>query len=180
MNFLLYDLEATCWRGAPPNNVQEVIEIGAIKLNRFGEELGSFNQFVKPQINRQLSAFCTELTGIEQDQVERADNFPKVIQKFLDWAEIYEEEYLLVAWGKEDRILLRNDSILHDIDHEWLDPYLNLKKAYKQLKRLNKPIGLQKALTREGFEFEGQPHRAIDDAINTVKIFRHYLDEWAF
>ena len=157
-----------------------MIEIGAVKLNRYGEELGSFNQFVRPRINEQLSAFCMELTGIEQAQISRAERFPKVIQHFMDWAEIYEEEYVLVAWGREDRMLLQNDCMLHDLEYDWLEPYLNLKRAYKQLKKLNKPYGLQKSLTKEGFEFDGQPHRAIDDAINTVKIFRRYLDEWGF
>ncbi len=180
MNFIVYDLEATCWKGAPPNDVQEVIEIGAVKLNGFGEELGSFNRFIRPKVNPHLSAFCRELTGIAQLQVDRAEEFESVIDRFFEWGEIYEDDYLLISWGKEDKRLLRDDCLLHGLDTDWLRPHLNLKNAYQSLKRLRKPTGLQKTLTIEGFEFDGSPHRAIDDAINTVKIFRQYVDEWPY
>ncbi len=158
--------------------MQEIIEIGAVKINGYGEEIGSFNKFVRPLVNQRLSPFCKELTGIEQQMVDRAQRFPEVMDLFFDWAELDIEDYLLISWGREDRTLLRNDCDLHDLDAAWLDPHLNLKKAYQRLKGLKKPTGLQKTLTREGFEFDGQHHRAIDDAVNTVKIFVQYLDEW--
>lgn len=180
MNFIIYDLEATCWRGAPPNNVQEIIEIGAIKINGYGEEEGSFNRFVRPYVNTQLSTFCTELTSIEQRQVSSAEIFPTVLELFWDWVDIDTMDYTLVSWGKEDQQLLRNDCRLHNLDHDWLDPHLNLKSAYKRLKRLNKYTGLVKTLAREGLEFDGTHHRAIDDAINTAKIFLKYRDEWPY
>ncbi|NND35081.1 MAG: exonuclease domain-containing protein [Saprospiraceae bacterium] len=178
MNFIIYDLEATCWRGAPPNNVQEVIEIGAVRVNGYGEEIGTFNRFVKPLVNAQLSAFCTELTSIEQYQVNSAELFPRVVDLFWDWADLDLDDYMLVSWGKEDQQLLRNDCALHDLDDSWLAPHLNLKKAYRRLKRLSKYTGLMKTLEREGLEFDGTPHRAIYDAINTAKIFLKYRDEW--
>ncbi|MCB0664939.1 MAG: exonuclease domain-containing protein [Saprospiraceae bacterium] len=180
MDFIIYDLEATCWRGAPPNNVQEVIEIGAIKINGYGEEIGSFNRFVRPYVNTQLSAFCTELTGIEQSNVESAELFPQVIDLFWEWLDLDNGNYTLVSWGSEDQALLRNDCQLHQLEHDWLAPHLNLKNAYRSIKRLNRPTGLLRTLEREGLEFDGRHHRAIDDAINTSKIFIKYLDEWPY
>ena len=176
----MYDLEATCWRGAPPNDTREIIEIGAVKLNEYGDELGRFNRFIKPIVNPQLSAFCQELTNISQRNVDRAHTFSPVIEEFFDWGDIYDQDYLLIAWGKEDRTLLKTDCQLHDVETDWLHPHLNLKKAYKALKQLHKPTGLRKTLNIEGFEFEGIHHRAIDDAVNTVKIFRQYVDEWPY
>ncbi len=180
MNFLIVDLEATCWSGAPPNDIQEIIEIGVVMLDEYGEERSSFNQFVRPLVNERISVFCQELTGIEQEQVLRAQTFPNVIDLFLDWSEIGIDDHLLVTWGGKDIHLLQNDCILHDLDYEWISPHLNLKTAYRHLKSLKKPIGLKKCIDWEGFEFEGRHHRAIDDAINTVKIFRKYLDEWQY
>ncbi|MCB0685020.1 MAG: exonuclease domain-containing protein [Saprospiraceae bacterium] len=180
MNFIIYDLEATCWRGAPPNNVQEIIEIGAIKVNGYGEEIGSFNQFVRPSVNTQLSVFCTELTGIEQHQVASANLFPHVIDLFWEWIEIDASDYTLVSWGMEDQQLMRNDCRLHNLEDDWLTPHLNLKNAYRSIMKLNRPTGLLKTLEREGLDFDGRHHRAIFDAINTSKIFVKYLDEWAY
>jgi inhibitor of KinA sporulation pathway (predicted exonuclease) len=39
---------------------------------------------------------------------------------------------------------------------------------------------MNKALEREGFEFEGTMHRGIDDAVNLAKIFCKYLNLWRY
>ena len=180
MNFIIYDLEATCWRGRPPGYVQETIEIGALKINRFGEPKGQFNRFIKPMVNPYLSAFCQELTSINQEQINRASKFPSVIEDFQDWIEIYETDYLLCSWGNFDKNALIKDCILHDIEHEWLEKHINLKRQYQEIKRLKKARGLRAAVEKEGFEFTGIHHRGIADAENLVKVFRKYLDEWRF
>ncbi len=180
MHFLIYDLEATCWRGTPPHNVQEIIEIGAVKVNGYGEQVSQFNRFVRPKVNPRLSSFCTQLTGIEQSQVSTANPFPHVLDSFLEWAEVDYEDYLLISWGNEDQMLFRNDCRLHGLEFEWLAPHLNLKMAYKHLKGLPKPTGLARTVEREGLDFIGDPHRAIFDAVNAASIFVRYLDEWAY
>lgn len=180
MNYILYDLEATCWLGRPPKGVQEIIEIGAVKVNAFGEVLGDFNRFVKPVVNPILSGFCTRLTTITQDDVNQAKTFPKVIEDFKDWINIYDEEYWLCSWGDFDVQMLRRDCILHQLEHDWLEPFINIKNQYKDLKKLDKGPGLKKSTKQEGFDFTGKHHRAIADAENMSKIFIKYIDEWVF
>lgn len=180
MNFIVYDLEATCWLGRPPGYVQEVIEIGAVKINGYGEKLGTFERFVKPIVNPRLSAFCQELTSITQEQINRADTFPNVIEDFQDWIGIEEEDYLLCSWGKFDKTALVSDSKLHDVEYDWLENYINIKLQYKEIKGLTKPRGLHKAVIKEGFEFTGTQHRGISDAENLAKVFNKYLDEWYY
>lgn len=180
MNFIIYDLEATCWEGRPPSMVQETIEIGALRLNRFGELKGVFNRFIKPLLNPRLSAFCKELTSIQQENIDMAGNFRAVIEDFQDWAEIFEEEYLLCSWGNFDKTMFMQDCELHDIEGDWADCHINLKSQYREIKKLNKARGLKSVLKYEGFEFSGTHHRGIDDAENLVKIFTKYLDEWRY
>lgn len=178
MNFIIYDLEATCWEGRPPSKIQEIIEVGAVRINRYGEVLGYFNQFIRPVLNPNLSAFCEELTSIRQEDVDRADTFPQVIEAFQDWAEIFYEEYILCSWGSFDRRMLIQDCRLHDMDFDWVDPHINLKQQYHDIKRLRRRRGLRRAVEAEGFEFTGTHHRGIADAENLAKIFGKYLDEW--
>ena len=118
MNFIVFDLEATCWQGSPRSMVQEIIEIGAVKLNSFGEVTGTFNRFVKPVMNPRLSAFCQELTSINQQEIDRARSFPQVIEHFQDWAEIFEQDYLLCSWGNFDRNMLIQDCLLHKLEED--------------------------------------------------------------
>lgn len=181
MNFILYDLEATCWRGRPPHGVNEVIEIGAYKVNELGEILGVFNKFVKPDVNGQLSGFCTWLTSIKQSDVDKAGKFPKVIEEFKDWIDIYDDNYILCSWGKFDVQLLRNDHQLHNLEEDWLEHNMDVKTQYAELKGPSvKKTGLKNSIKREGFEFTGIHHRAISDAENMAKIFVKYIDMWKY
>jgi 3'-5' exoribonuclease 1 len=179
LHYIVFDLEATCWDGAPPNNIREIIEIGALKLNRYGEVKDTFSRFIRPKVNFPLSPYCMTLTGIKQLEVGSAPFFPEVIESFFHWANIWEEEYSLISWGAKDLELLLNDCALHHIETDWIDPHVNLKKQYKDLKALPKPVGLLNALKREGYDFEGRHHRGLDDAANLAKIFVKYIDEWA-
>ena len=75
MNYIIVDLEATCWEGCQVNKM-EIIEIGAVCLN--GNNLypiSEFQQFVKPMINPVLSGFCKNLTHIKQKQIDLAPIF---------------------------------------------------------------------------------------------------------
>lgn len=178
MNYIIFDLEATCWLGRPPGGHNEVIEIGAYKINAYGEILDKFSKFVKPTVNPLLSHFCTKLTSIEQHNVDAAYHFPRVIEDFKNWIDIYDEDYVLCSWGAFDIQLLKNDCNLHRLEIDWLDYNADLKNQYKKIRGMDKHSGLKNTLKREGFEFSGIHHRAIADAENLCKIFLKFLDSW--
>lgn len=179
MNYIIYDLEATCWEHPPPGFVQETIEIGAYKVNQFGEVRGKFNRFIRPSVHPTLSPFCRELTTITQQDVNRADLFPVVIEEFMDWGRIDEEgAYVLCSWGAFDRKMFEHDCKLHRLEHEWTARHVNLKEQYRIMKRLRSGIGLRKAVEKEDILFTGQHHRGISDAENLVKLFLKYLGHW--
>lgn len=180
MNFIIYDLEATCWRGRPPRKVQEIIEIGALLVNGYGEVEDVFSRFVRPVISPNLSAFCEELTSITQEDVDRADTFDRVIEDFQDWARVFDEDYVLCSWGSFDKRMMIQDCELHDVETDWIDPHINLRQQYRTIRGLRKPTGLRRAVEHEGFEFTGIHHRAIADAENLTKIFTKYLDVWQY
>ncbi|HMT52010.1 MAG: exonuclease domain-containing protein [Saprospiraceae bacterium] len=179
MNYIIFDLEASCWLGRPPHGVNEIIEIGAVKVNNYGEVTSSFSKFVKPTINPILSDFCKKLTSISQKDVDKAKKFPDTILEFQDWIGAEDDSYVLISWGKYDKTQLAEDCILHKLETEWLDYHYNLKPAYKTLKSLKDEPGLKKAVKMEGFEFTGIHHRAISDAENLAKIFIKYFKEWS-
>ncbi len=180
MRFIIYDLEAACWRGRPPGGINEIIEIGAVMVNPLGEVLGEFSKFVRPHVNPRLSGFCKQLTSISQDNVDRADKYPKVIEQFQDWINVYDEDYLLCSWGSYDVQMLLDNCKLHKMETDWLQHNTDLKKRYHNIKGEHKLTGLKNTLKIEGMEFTGIQHRAISDAENLAKIFIKYIDEWAY
>ena len=180
MHFIIYDLEATCWEGTPRQKTQEIIEIGAVLLSPYGEVKGTFNRFVRPILNPNLSFFCKKLTSIEQHNVDRASRYPVVLEAFQDWCEVFYEDCIFASWGNFDKKMLLQDCELHDMETDWLETHINLKRQYQEIKKLRQPWGLKKSVEREGFEFTGIPHRAISDAENLAKLFIAHIDEWRY
>ena len=82
--FILYDLEATCWRTSRPKRV-EIIEVGAVKVNEQLEIVCEFCAFVRPLMHPVISKFCTSLTSIRQSDVDHAPLFDEVMEDYEDW-----------------------------------------------------------------------------------------------
>ena len=80
-NYVLVDIETT---GLSPIN-DEIIEIGAIKVKE-NKIVDEYNELIK--INRRLSPFITNLTGIT-DAMLRHGKLPSVVFKeFVDFVEV--------------------------------------------------------------------------------------------
>ncbi len=183
MNFIVYDLEATCWNTESERRgkMQEVIEVGAVKINEEGTVVSRFESFVRPMVHPNLSDFCQHLTGISQIDVNQADTFPIVMEDFQEWIGAVDgEDYLLCSWGFFDKKILVKNSAHHQMESDWVQPHISLKHQYPRIKGIARAIGLRNALEREGFEFEGEHHRAIYDALNTVKLFLKFSNQWQF
>ena len=181
MNFIVFDIEATCWEGKPSELVQEIIEIGALKVDRYGEVLDTFERFIRPIIHPNLSQFCQQLTTIDQISINRSRPFREVAEDFQEWIGVFDdEEYLLCSWGGFDKRILIQDSELHELDHFWVEQHINVRRQYHDLKNWQTYKGLKKVVELEGFEFTGVYHRGISDAHNLAKIFIKYIDRWQY
>ncbi|KAH7935468.1 hypothetical protein HPB52_008402 [Rhipicephalus sanguineus] len=84
--FLVLDFEATCSAEKGVPTPQEIIEFPVLKVNgrTFATE-STFHTYVQPQAHPQLTAFCTELTGIVQDMVDDQPHLHQVLSRFDDW-----------------------------------------------------------------------------------------------
>lgn len=193
MNYILFDLEATCWDTFPEksHNFSEVIEIGAVMLDEELNEISRFDEFVKPTIHPILSPFCNTLTSITQEQVENSRTFALVLADFHDWVGCGEwdgvplNSLCLLSWGEYDKNQLKKEmnrktqEVESVPDWHWqsfiniLDKrHISLKHRYMEKFNIKKGAGVKSTLKRLGMEFEGTHHRGIDDAINIARIFR--------
>lgn len=182
MIYIIVDLEATCWEKRE-NRSNEIIEIGAVCINKDGLISDEFDIFVKPVEHPVLSDFCTQLTSITQTMVNDAPGFPEALADFQGWIQGClenedEQKYMLCSWGHYDRVQFKNDCVLHNLDTNWLIPHISLKHQYAELKNLRRPIGMKKALKQESIPLDGTHHRGIDDAKNIASIFLTYFDFW--
>jgi len=169
--YLIIDLEATCWEY--PEKEKEIIEIGAVLIDKNYKILGEYQSFVRPVKNPILSKFCKDLTSITQEEVDNAEIFPVVFEKFINWviqtAKCKIEDITLCSWGYYDKKQLMKDCQFHNIKYPFIT-HRSIKHEFAK-KRRTKPVGLKKALEICGIKFEGTHHRALDDAKNIAKIF---------
>lgn len=49
-------------------------------------------------------------------------------------------------------------------------PHINLKQQFAQARQLKHALGLNSALQLAGMQFNGQQHRALEDARNTARL----------
>ncbi|EDQ89693.1 uncharacterized protein MONBRDRAFT_25291 [Monosiga brevicollis MX1] len=194
------DFEATCEEERSPFP-HEIIEIPAILLDaKSGELLDTFQTYVRPKLNPQLSKFCTNLTGITQDQVDAAKLFPeawqdfedflgKAVQKFKASHDVDDVRVLCASDGPWDfRDFLAFQCQLSQMDYpavcqQWMDVRKRLTKHFKLKwagpERAAYATGLDFMLQAVGLTFEGRPHSGIDDSRNIARLVQVLIDEGA-
>jgi 3'-5' exoribonuclease 1 len=169
VRYVVVDLEATCWeeRGSPER--MEIIEIGAVLLaSSRGPAEREFGSFVRPFDSPLLSDFCTRLTSIRQQDVDGAATFPEVLPRFVEW--IGGEPFVLASWGAYDLEQLRRDCRRHGLAlPAGFERHVNLKQEHARLRGV-RPLGMKRALAREGIPLDGTHHRGLDDARNIAKL----------
>jgi inhibitor of KinA sporulation pathway (predicted exonuclease) len=166
VHYIIYDLEMT-------NHLSEIIEIGAVKVTEVNGELAiidQFQMFVKPKKDI-IDKKITSLTGITKRDLAKAPSFIEASNAFEKW--IGEEEYYLCSWGPEDKWAFINDGIFHDHKVNWLINHNDIQLEFSMLYENERGFryGLARALDLLHIQRSGKKHRALDDAINTAKIF---------
>jgi len=74
VNYIILDLEATCWEGHDKSR-NETIEIGALKVNNEKLIVSEFEEFIKPMRFPILSEFCKKH---EESNQSRKFNYCKL------------------------------------------------------------------------------------------------------
>ncbi|MEO1433612.1 MAG: 3'-5' exonuclease [Cyanobacteria bacterium J06633_8] len=177
--FLVVDVEATCCNdGSIPKQEMEIIEIGAVMLNRSTWEIDSeYQQFIKPVRHPKLTSFCTELTSITQKNLEPAPTFPEVIPHFKKWIESHPHN-IFCSWGNYDKNQFILDCTFHNLPYPFGTEHRNIKKEFSSSSgNKQKKFGVMQALQYLGLEFQGTHHRGIDDARNIAAIFK-YMNQY--
>lgn len=117
---VIFDVEFTAWEGsqqrnwAEPWEYREVIHIGAVQLEPFGDSFAmgaEFDVLVRPRVNRELSDYITALTGITNAMIgERGVAFPQamgLLSRFV------KPDAMMLCNGLDGMILRENCTINH-------------------------------------------------------------------
>jgi len=161
---------------------QRIVQIGAVVGNvRTGEVLSQFDSKVNP--GEPLSVRISELTGISPQEIESAPNLAVAGESLAAWLAPRDSIRLLnpLTWGGGDTEILRKQLELTDeswmFGRRWIDvKTLYVASRMAQGKEISG--GLAKSMTKVGLTFRGRKHNALDDALNTFRMFRALLAEF--
>nr|CCC89879.1 conserved hypothetical protein [Trypanosoma congolense IL3000] len=175
---IVVDVEATCDDNSK-NYPHEIIELPGVLVDvRRGivDKQRSFHSYVRPRRNPILTPFCKALTGIKQEDVDRAPSLPEVVKLFEEW---YMEtiplgaKVVLATDGPWD---LKNFVYEHSVlrDHVSFPTlfweYIDIRTTFSNHFNRGVPIKLTAMLHRMHLEFEGRQHCGFDDAVNIARL----------
>lgn len=176
-HYLVVDLEATCCNQKTiPAKEMEIIEIGALMTDVNFQLISSFQSFIRPVRHATLTPFCSQLTSIQQSDVDLAPPFAEVIARFKEWIYRY-PNFVFCSWGNYDRKQLEQDCAFHGVSYPIGAEHINLKERFAQQQGLRKKQGARGAVWLAGLEFEGTHHRGIDDARNIARLLPFCLGD---
>ena len=183
MHFVIMDLE---WNNSFNKLTQkfmnEIIEIGAVKLDDKLNEVSTFSELIRPVISKKLRSRIKNLTNISNEEVRTGRAFEEVIDEFEEWVG---DDTVVMSWGDTDlRTLLTNYKwFLKKNSVTFINKYADLQKYCQCFINMEnvQQAGLSYAAQCLEIDPEQYPHhRALDDSILSAECFKKVYDEEKF
>ena len=154
------------------NLENEIIEIGAVKVDKYMKPISELREYVKPTVFPVINPIVTEITKIDMNILnEKGVSFEEAINKLKD---MFEEGDVLCSWAKDDVVeLIINANHYNYNDLSWLNEYLDIQEYVTKILAHKKALGLKAALDELKIKVdETKLHDALNDAKYTVEVFR--------
>lgn len=156
---------------------REIIQIGAVLLDKQYQEIGAFSTLVKPQYNERIEKKYEKLTGIETEMVQNAPIFQNAIEQFFFWVHSVKDEIQLYQWSESDCEQLTKELELKKIQLSAMDQYLlertqDFQKEFGDTLGVSRALSLKDAVMYAGVDFGGRMHDALYDAQNTANLLK--------
>lgn len=179
------DLECTCWEngilpdGRNQRDVMEMIEIGIVQLDARTLEIENKESYLIIPVEYGLSGitdYCTNLTGITQQKiVSEGLSLDYAIARMM--SDFKTAKYEWMSWGDFDRTQIENECKRKRLPYPFSKTHTNFKYWFSLLTNQNVQRNVDNALKTLGLEFEGSPHRGVDDAYNVARMYKYIMKE---
>jgi inhibitor of KinA sporulation pathway (predicted exonuclease) len=164
------DIEATCWaRDDPERHVSDIIEIGLTTVDLAGSErLARHKILVRPERST-VSGFCTELTGLTQEEVDSGVSFAEACDLLATEHKAADRPW--ASWGDYDQSQFRRQCAATGTGYPFGEVHVNAKSVFGAVYRGRH--GMKRALELAGLPLEGRHHDGADDSWNIAALILH-------
>ena len=173
MNYIVFDLEFNQAYRCATNPIvkQEIIEIGAVKVDKNFNIIDKFSYYINPTIYKKMNPFVQEKTLIEMSTLKESGlPFIEVINNFIEWVG---KEDILCTWGLDDIRELKNNCLYYNINIAWITNFTDIQRLYSITNPSDKKqVRLKQAIEELDIPQESAFHTAIEDALYTMEIFK--------
>lgn len=184
MATVVLDLE---WNGAYCKRVggyfNEIIEIGAVRLDKKMNIEARFDAVIRPRVSRKLTHWVTDLTGYTDAELKSGTTFEDAMEQLHRF--VGDKDVVLLTWSTTDLlVLMENCRYYYGRDEiPFITHYMDLQ-AYAQSRRECDPghqIGLSKFAELLGMDCASfDLHHAIDDSVLSAAILKQVYDKRSF
>lgn len=177
--FIVMDTEFTSWEGAMhrdwsgPNEWREMVQIAAVEIDptQGFKETAHFDVLVKPQWNKELSPYFSELTAISQEQVDReglmfaeaADKFAQFIKGKDVW-----------SYGGDEKIF-RENCMFYNAEFKPNCNFFDVRLVVKMMGDKPDLYSSGTLYTAAGINMDGHVHNALHDCRSVVQYLKHHF-----
>lgn len=179
---VVLDFEATC-DNPVQTSPQEIIELPSVLVDTVTNTVvDEFRVYVRPVVHPKLSAFCTSLTGITQDQVDAGVPITEAWRAYLKWLEgkgFFGPDaptFTFATCGDWDlKTMLPLQASVASLDvPSCFKSWCNVKVAYKNATG-TAVRGMPDMLAASGLRLEGRHHSGLDDCRNIAQCVRYLI-----
>ncbi|MGL4570061.1 MAG: exonuclease domain-containing protein [Clostridium sp.] len=148
----------------------EIIEIGAIKVDQYMKVKGKLKAYIKPSILPILNPEIANITNITEDDLKTGISFEEGMEKLKEFA----GDDVLCSWAKDDIAQIIINAHHHEYeDLKWIRSYLDIQEYASNVIGVKKSLSLKNALKRLNIRIDDSLlHDALNDAEFTVQVFR--------
>lgn len=184
MYYIIFDLE---WNNAynysTGKGMNEIIEIGAVKLDEKLNIVDTFKQLIKPKISKKLTGRFKNLTHITADEInEYGIPFQKAIEDFAFWSG---KESIFMSWSNSDLYVLTDNfkKFMGTTSIDFMTKYVDMQKYCQAfLDDLGRnQISLAHCAERFNITVDTENlHRALEDCYLSAKCLEKVFDRKKF
>ncbi len=185
MKFVVLDLEWDSTFFVPQKRfVNQILQIGAVKLDQNFVVEDTFEETVKSSISNRVSGRFTQLTGITNDDMRNGISLEDAVNRYNRWIG---EDAVTMTWSNSDLYtVIENEKFLLNGIRFKIEKYLDLQSFIQNEMRgmgfeINSQISLSAAAEALGIETEGfDMHTAKDDSLICGELLKRYYNKERF
>jgi len=154
----------------------EIIQIGAVRLNEKFETINELNIFVKNSFYKSLNPAISEMTGIMQEQLDNGIPYKDAMNSLVDFA----KNSILITWGISDVYELIRNCHMHTMPITIVgERYLDLQAYLTKFTEENKVPSLKSAMTMFDLIHDDEKfHDGLYDSICTAEVLRETVKKF--